>query len=123
MESFTSKQKALKESPSQILEDVCINLPPKQDWESQAAYIQKCEKTIMSRMLQNHSVDFYWNMRRESSDWHHRINTNQTMNRFIRSLYTSKEGLNLLLQQLHWHAEYGVAWVNFPRCYTLGKNY
>ncbi|KAF5269168.1 hypothetical protein FQR65_LT02468 [Abscondita terminalis] len=102
------------------LEDLCVNFPVKQDWESQAAYVLKCERTVMSRMLANHGVDFYWNMKRETNDWHHRIDTNQIMNRFIRSLFTSKEGLNLLLQQLHWYCDPGVANVTFPRCYTLG---
>ncbi|KAF5304471.1 hypothetical protein FQA39_LY09667 [Lamprigera yunnana] len=117
----TVKQKANpKESVPLSLEDVCVNLPVKLDWESQASYVTKCERAIMSRMLQNHGVDFYWNMRRESNDWHHRIDPNQIINRFIRSLFTSKEGLNLLLQQMHWYCEPGIANVNFPRCYTLG---
>ncbi|KAK4879186.1 hypothetical protein RN001_007332 [Aquatica leii] len=115
-----AKKQIQKDVPAPSLDEVCLNLPVKQEWESQATYVLKCERTIMSRMLSNHGVDFYWNQRREPSDWHHRIDPNQIMSRFIRSLFTSKEGLNLLLQQLHWHCEPGVASVNFPRCYTLG---
>ncbi|KAB0797593.1 hypothetical protein PPYR_08586 [Photinus pyralis] len=110
---------SLKDSNS-FLDDVFLNLPPKHTWESDTSYVVKCERTIMSRMLQNHPVDFYWNMKREATDWHHRINTHQIMNRFVRSLFTSKEGLNLLLQQMHWYCEPGTSVVNFPRCYTLG---
>lgn len=74
----------------------------------------------MSRLLANHEVDFYWNMRKDQTEWHHRLTVNKVMNRFCRSLYTSKEGLALLLQQMYWHTEPGVASVNFPRCYVLG---
>lgn len=74
----------------------------------------------MSRLLAHHDVDFYWNMRKDQTEWHHRLSVNKIMNRFCRSLYTSKEGLALLLQQMYWHTEPGVASVNFPRCYVLG---
>lgn len=74
----------------------------------------------MSRLLAHHDVDFYWNMRKDQSEWNHRLSVNKIMNRFCRSLYTSKEGLALLLQQMYWHTEPGVASVNFPRCYVLG---
>ncbi|XP_018320480.1 tubulin glycylase 3A-like [Agrilus planipennis] len=107
-------------APPSTVEDFTNIIPAKQNWESDEAYRKKCERVIMSRMLQNHMVDFYWNMRRDGTDFHHRINTQQIMNRFGRSLFTSKEGLNLLLQEMHWHSEPGVAHVNFPRCYTLG---
>lgn len=103
------------------IDEVCVNLPTKQEWESVAAHKEKCEKTIMSRLLNMHEVDFYWNMRKEQSDWHHRISQHKIMSRFNRSLFTSKEGLCLLLQQMYWHLEPGVANVNFPRCYVLGK--
>lgn len=76
----------------------------------------------MSRLLTNQEVDFYWNMRKDQTEWHHRLTVNKIMNRFCRSLYTSKEGLALLLQQMYWHTEPGVAAVNFPRCYVLGSN-
>lgn len=105
---------------SSNLDDLCINLPAKQSWETQTAHIKKCERTIMSRMLQMYDADFYWNMRKDQNNWQHRTNTNKIMNRFSRSLFTSKEGLCLLLHQMHWHVEPGVAFVNFPRCYVLG---
>lgn len=98
---------------------MCNNLPPKQEWESNAAHIAKCEKMIISRLLQNHEVDFYWNLRKDSNEWQHRLNRNKIINRFSRSLFTSKEGLCLLLQQLYWHNEPGVSFVRFPRCYTI----
>lgn len=77
---------------------------------------------IMSRLLQLHEVDFFWNTRKDQNDWHHRVQTNKMMSRFSRSLFTSKEGLCLLLQQMYWHNEPGVANVNFPRCYVLGNS-
>lgn len=49
-----------------------------------------------------------------------RLNCNKLMSRFSRSLFTSKEGLCLLLQQVYWHNEPGVSNVYFPRCYVLG---
>ncbi|XP_074031079.1 tubulin glycylase 3A isoform X1 [Leptinotarsa decemlineata] len=102
------------------LDDVTCNLPVKQDWESQQTYVEKCEKTILSRMLQNHEVDFYWSMRKEPGDLQHRANTFKLINRFSRSLFASKEGLALLLQQSYWYTESGVASVNYPRVYVLG---
>ncbi|GJQ82797.1 hypothetical protein Trydic_g13500 [Trypoxylus dichotomus] len=102
------------------IEELCSNLPCRQSWESAKAHAEKCEKTIMSRLLQMHECDFYWNMRKDQNDWHHRVNQGKLMNRFARSLFTSKEGLCLLLQQMYWHLEPGVAQVNFPRCYVLG---
>lgn len=101
------------------IEDICTNLPPKLEWESPAAHIAKCEKMIISRLLQLHDVDFYWNLRKDSNEWQHRLNKTKIINRFSRSLFTSKEGLCLLLQQLYWHNEPGVSYVRFPRCYTI----
>lgn len=101
-------------------DDLVSNLPVKQDWESPSVYVEKCEKTIMSRMLQSYDVDFYWNMRKDQSDLYHRSNPYKMMNRFSKSLFASKEGLALLLQQHYWYTEPGVAGVNFPRCYVLG---
>lgn len=109
-----------KPSSANQNDEVADNLPAKQDWESYAAYVDKCERTVMSRIMANHDVDFYWNMRKDRTEWQHRLNVNKIMNRFSRSLYTSKEGLALLLQQLYWYTEAGVASVNFPRCYVLG---
>lgn len=103
------------------LEDVAVNLPVKQDWESHTSYVEKCEKTIMSRMLQNYDVDFYWSMRKDQIDLQHRSNSFKWINRYSRSLFASKEGLALLLQQAYWYTESGVSSVNFPRVYVLGK--
>lgn len=103
------------------LEEVTSNLPKKQEWESPQSYVEKCEKTVMSRMLQNYDVDFYWSMRKDQNDLQHRGNAFKLINRFSRSLFASKEGLALLLQQAYWYTEAGVASINFPRVYVLGK--
>ncbi|CAH1104572.1 unnamed protein product, partial [Psylliodes chrysocephalus] len=102
------------------LEDVTSNLPAKQDWESTQFYEQKCEKMIISRLLQSYDVDFYWSMRKDQCDMQQRANPFKLINRFSRSLFASKEGLALLLQQSYWYNETGVASVNFPRTYVLG---
>ncbi|XP_060518271.1 tubulin glycylase 3A-like isoform X2 [Cylas formicarius] len=109
-----NKQKILS------VDDVTSNLPTKQEWESPTSYVDKCERTVMSRMLSSYDVDFYWSMRKDASDLLHRSNAYKLINRFSRSLFASKEGLALLLQQAYWYAEEGVAQVNFPRCYVLG---
>lgn len=101
------------------MDEVCCNLPPKQEWESAASHLAKCEKMIISRLLQYHEVDFYWNMRKDSHEWQQRMNKSKIINRFSRSLFTSKEGLCLLLHQMYWHTEPGVAFMRFPRCYTI----
>lgn len=121
IEKYEPSTKPLKPQTGGDDTAICTNLPAKQEWESLEVYTIRCEKTVMSRMLQHAVVDFYWNMRKDGNDWNHRVNTQQTMNRFSRSLFTSKEGLNLLLTQMHWYNEPGVAAVTFPRCYTLGK--
>ncbi|KAJ8920803.1 hypothetical protein NQ315_004944 [Exocentrus adspersus] len=102
------------------LEEVTSNLPKKQEWESPQSYVEKCEKTVMSRMLQNYDVDLYWSMRKDQNDLQHRGNAFKLINRFSRSLFASKEGLALLLQQSYWYTEAGVASINFPRVYVLG---
>ncbi|XP_063917987.1 tubulin glycylase 3A-like isoform X2 [Zophobas morio] len=109
-----------KSSTAPNNDDLISNLPVKHDWESPTAYTEKCEKTIMSRMLQNFDVDFYWSMRKDQSDLLHRSSSYKLMNRFSKSLFASKEGLALLLQQHYWYSEPGVSCVNFPRCYVLG---
>ncbi|XP_022907043.2 tubulin glycylase 3A-like isoform X1 [Onthophagus taurus] len=114
------KKPGIQPQLPQNLDDLCVNLPSRQAWESQKVHMEKCERTVMSRLLQVHDCDLYWNMRKDQSDWQHRCNHNKLMNRFGRSLFTSKEGLTLLLQQLYWHIEPGVAQVNYPRCYVLG---
>ncbi|XP_066137848.1 tubulin glycylase 3A-like isoform X1 [Euwallacea fornicatus] len=101
-------------------EDVTSNLPVRQDWESPANYVEKCERTVMSRMLSAYDCDFYWSMRKEPSDLQHRGNGYKLINRFSRSVFASKEGLTLLLQQSYWYSEDNVANINFPRCYVLG---
>lgn len=114
---LTNKGKPLSASSS--MDDVILNLPVKQEWESLASHVAKCEKMIISRLLQNHDVDFYWNLHKDNNEWQHRLSKNKIINRFSRSLFTSKEGLCLLLQQMYWHNEPGVAFVRFPRCYTI----
>ncbi|XP_076269172.1 tubulin glycylase 3A-like isoform X2 [Rhynchophorus ferrugineus] len=101
-------------------DDVTSNLPAKQDWESPATYVEKCERTVMSRMLSAFDVDFYWSMRKDPVDLQHRGNCYKLINRFSRSLFASKEGLALLLQQSYWYSEENISNVNFPRCYVLG---
>ncbi|KAH1013676.1 hypothetical protein HUJ04_002640 [Dendroctonus ponderosae] len=101
-------------------EDVISNLPARQDWESPTTYVEKCERTVMSRMLSAHDCDLYWSMRKEPSDLQHRGNAYKLINRFSRSLFASKEGLALLLQQSYWYLEENIANINFPRCYVLG---
>lgn len=103
------------------LDEVTSNLPKKQEWESPQIYVEKCEKTVMSRMLQNYDVDLYWSMRKDQSDLQHRGNAFKLINRFSRSLFASKEGLALLLQQAYWYTEVGVSNINYPRVYVLGK--
>ncbi|KAL1490565.1 hypothetical protein ABEB36_013236 [Hypothenemus hampei] len=102
------------------VEDVTSNLPIRQEWETPTNYVDKCERTVMSRMLSQHDCDFYWSMRKEPSDLQHRGNAYKLINRFSRSLFASKEGLALLLQQSYWYSEENIASVNFPRCYVLG---
>jgi tubulin monoglycylase TTLL3/8 len=121
IEKYEPSVTKAKSSTAPNSDDLVSNLPVKHDWESPTAYIEKCEKTIMSRMLQNFDVDFYWSMRKDQSDLLHRSNSYKLMNRFSKSLFASKEGLALLLQQHYWFSEPGVSSVNFPRCYVLGS--
>lgn len=118
IEKYESTKK--KESFNLNTDDICNNLPSRQIWETAASHVEKCERIIMSRLLQMHEVDFYWNIRKDQTDWQHRVAHNKIISRFARSLFTSKEGLCLLLQQMYWFNEPGVAQVNFPRCYVLG---
>ncbi|KYB27443.1 Tubulin glycylase 3A-like Protein [Tribolium castaneum] len=120
VEKYEPSVTKAKSSTAPNSDDLVSNLPVKHDWESPSAYIEKCEKTIMSRMLQNFDVDFYWSMRKDQADLLHRSNSYKLMNRFSKSLFASKEGLALLLQQHYWFSEPGVSSVNFPRCYVLG---
>lgn len=96
------------------------NLPLKQDWESPSAYAEKCEKLIIARLLQRVDANLFWSMKRDQFDQKQRSNPNRMLNRFSRSLFASKEGLALLLQNYYWFTEPDVATVNFPRCFVLG---
>ncbi|XP_044752712.1 tubulin glycylase 3A-like isoform X2 [Coccinella septempunctata] len=96
------------------------NLPLKQDWESPSAYAEKCEKLITARLLQRIEANFFWSVKRDQFDQKQRANPNRLLNRFSRSLFASKEGLALLLQNYYWFTEPDVATVNFPRCFVLG---
>ncbi|KAJ8979034.1 hypothetical protein NQ317_003137 [Molorchus minor] len=82
------------------IDEVTSNLPAKHDWESPQNYVD--------------------NMRKEPSDLQHRANAFKLTSRFSRSLYSSKEGLALLLQHSYWYTEAGVSNVNYPRVYVLG---
>ena len=60
-------------------------------------------------MLSAYDCDLYWSMRKEPSDLQHRGHAYKLINRFSRSLFASKEGLALLLQQAYWYSEENVS--------------
>ncbi|KAL3280885.1 hypothetical protein HHI36_004113 [Cryptolaemus montrouzieri] len=101
-------------------DELMSNLPARQDWESPTAYAEKCEKTVLTRLLQRVEPNFFWSIKRDQFDHKQRSNPNKLLNRFSRSLFASKEGLALLLQNYYWFTEPDVATVNFPRCFVLG---
>ncbi|XP_076241622.1 tubulin glycylase 3A-like [Calliopsis andreniformis] len=80
---------------------------------------QQSERQLISRMLNNHTVDFLWNTGSEWPGWPAQDNKTTIFNRFCRAGFTSKVGLCSNVRQMHWYYEAGVANTLFPRCYNL----
>lgn len=86
-----------------LIDDLVQNLPPRKPGESKKAFVQKCERSVMSRFLEHVTVDLLWTARREKSDFFE-ISKNHMMliNRFSKAPFTSKEGLTLSLKEFYW---------------------
>lgn len=103
-----------------VLEDVTQHLPLRRPGETRRQHVQKCERNIMSRFLDNVPVDLLWSARREKSDWNDfGRNPNVMVNKLNKSPFTTKEGLSAVLRHLHWFTEEGLSETYYPRSYNL----
>ncbi|XP_020290442.1 tubulin glycylase 3A-like isoform X2 [Pseudomyrmex gracilis] len=80
---------------------------------------QQSEGLLISRMLNNYTVDFLWNCGSDWPCWPAQDNKTTVFNRYCRAGFTSKVGLCSSVRQMHWYYEAGVANTLFPRCYNL----
>lgn len=103
-----------------IIEDLVQQLPIRRPGESRRQHIAKCERNVMSRLLEYIAVDFLWTCRKEKSDWVDMArNPSLVINKVNKVPYTSKEGLCTTLRDFHWYYEEGMSETYFPRCFNV----
>ncbi|XP_028159213.1 tubulin glycylase 3A-like isoform X1 [Ostrinia furnacalis] len=91
------------------------NMDPK---KATGKELNRVERMILYKFMEQHSVDFLWTTKRDKYDWL-LSNKEVIISRFCRSIFTTKEGLTTSLTQMHWYTEPGVALTRFPRCYNI----
>ncbi|KAF2879228.1 hypothetical protein ILUMI_26942 [Ignelater luminosus] len=90
--------------------------------DPQNGYVYK--RMIMSKLLGQHQVDFYWDQNFDCFRVCH-DNVKLTMvNRFRRGIfsYTSKQGLCESMKRAYWYQKPGVSCVRHPRSYNLSNS-
>uniref|UniRef100_A0A1A9W5H6 Tubulin glycylase 3A n=1 Tax=Glossina brevipalpis TaxID=37001 RepID=A0A1A9W5H6_9MUSC len=100
--------------------DLSLALPKRKTGETRRQFLTKCERNIMSRFVEHLPVDFLWTDRKDKMDHTEQSrNPQMVINKFTRTPFTNKEGLNGLLRDLNWFFVNDVADVNFPRCFNV----
>lgn len=80
-----------------------------------------CKRMIMSKLLYQHQVDFYWDDFNDAF----KVNNDKVkytlINRFKRTIfsYTSKQGLCEAVKRAHWYQNPGKSLIRHPRSYSL----
>lgn len=107
-------------STNSMIEDLVQQLPPRRPGETRRQHVLKCERNLMSRLLEYVAVDFLWTCRKEKTDWVDMArNPSLIVNKFNKVPYTSKEGLCTVLKDFHWFYEKGTSELYFPRCFNV----
>uniref|UniRef100_A0A1A9VF55 Tubulin glycylase 3A n=1 Tax=Glossina austeni TaxID=7395 RepID=A0A1A9VF55_GLOAU len=100
--------------------DLSLALPKRKTGETRRQFLAKCERNIMSRFVEHLPVDFLWTDRKDKMDYAEQSrNPQMLINKFTRTPFTNKEGLNGLLRDLSWFFVDDIAEVNFPRCFNV----
>ncbi|XP_037033996.1 tubulin glycylase 3A-like [Bradysia coprophila] len=103
-----------------VLEDFTQHLPIRRPGESRRQHLLKCERNIISRFLEHMPIDFLWSARKEKTDWIDMArNPSMTINKFHKSPFTTKEGLNNVLHDFHWFFDEGKSETYFPRSFNV----
>lgn len=103
-----------------VLEDFTQHLPIRRPGESRRQHLLKCERNIISRFLEHMPIDFLWSARKEKTDWIDMArNPTMTINKFHKSPFTTKEGLNAVLRDFHWFFDEGKSETYFPRSFNV----
>lgn len=100
--------------------DLVRNLPVRQADETLPNYTTRCERYILSRLIEHMPVSFTWCWVPNKPDFDHQLrHPNMIVNKLILSPFVSNEGLARdLRQNLPWLSEENVLEVNVPRSYS-----
>lgn len=103
-----------------LIEDLIRQLPSRRPGESRRQHLAKCERNVMSRLLEYVAVDFLWTARKEKNDFIDMArNPGMIVNKFNKVPFTSKESLCSTLKDFHWFYEEGTSECYLPRCYNV----
>lgn len=78
------------------------------------------ERLILSRFVENISVNFLWTDRKDKADYSEQLkNPQMIINKFNYVPFTNKENLSAFLRELLWYYDDENVDVNFPRCFNV----
>lgn len=78
------------------------------------------ERHVLSRFVENISVNFLWTDRKDKADYSEQLkNPQMIINKFNYVPFTNKENLNTFLRELLWYYDDENVDVNFPRCFNV----
>lgn len=78
------------------------------------------ERQVLSRFVENISVNFLWTDRKDKADYSEQLkNPQMIINKFNYVPFTNKENLNTFLRELLWYYDDENVDVNFPRCFNV----
>lgn len=82
------------------------------------------ERVLLSKLLGNHQVDFYWDQHNDCFKACRDSVKLTLVNKFKRGIfnYTSKQGLCESMKRAYWFQKPGFAFIRHPRSYNLSNN-
>ncbi|KAF7418923.1 hypothetical protein HZH68_001576 [Vespula germanica] len=81
------------------------------------------EDYIIFTVLKHVPPDFIWDCRNDFVEWTGHIKPETLLNRYEKSfIYTSKLGMAIILENVHWHTEDNIASVQYPRSYNVARD-
>ncbi|XP_037911597.1 tubulin glycylase 3A-like isoform X2 [Hermetia illucens] len=97
-------------------------LPKKKTGESQANYSKRCERFVLSALVEHKPVRLIWTFKRNNLDrTFHRSNSSILLNKLMNVPFVTKSGILRQLESVNWVWEDGIAEVYFPRSYIASS--